>query len=143
MAARLVSLPSSRSQPSVAIPQPVSPGLLDQAPVREHAWKGASGRIYKHTVYSLIACPPLPRSTVMLVRREASGTRKVLHIGLADDDAPSMNLARIRQRGAQLGANEVHVHFAAATAAARSLAVCDRRAGQFGALEAERLHAAA
>lgn len=142
MAARLVTFPTTRTEPSDAIPQPVSPSVLEQAPLREHAWKGASGRTYKHSVYSLIACPPLPQASVMLVRRDANGTPKVLHIALAQDAAPSMNLARIRQRGAQLGANEVHAHFAAGTAAARSLAVCDLRAGQFGALEAERLHAA-
>jgi hypothetical protein len=40
----------------------------------------------------------------------------------------------VRQRGAQLGANEVHVYFAATSDAARALAVCDLRAGQLGDL---------
>jgi hypothetical protein len=141
MAASVVSLAPARTEP--AVPRPVSPAALDQAPVREHTWHGASGRQYVHTVYSLIACPPLPKACYALVRRDHRGARSVLHIGLGQDDAPTLNLARVRQRGAQLGANEVHVHFLAASDAERSLAACDLRTGQFGALESEPLHAAA
>jgi hypothetical protein len=141
MSASVVSLVPAQAGSAAA--RAISPSLLDQAPVREHTWHGASGRGYLHSVYSLIACPPLPKACYMLVRRDAKGARAVLHIGLARNDASSANLARIRQRGAQLGANEVHVHFPAATDAARSLVACDLRAALFGALEPEPLHAAA
>ena len=59
----------------------------------------------------------------------------VLHVGQGQSDAATLNLAQVRQRGAQLGANEVHVHFSAASDAARSLVACDLRAGQFGRIE--------
>ena len=62
---------------------------------------------------------------------------RVLHIGSGQSDAATLNLAGVRQRGAQLGANEVHVHFAAAPDAARTLVLCDLRAGQLGSLASE------
>jgi hypothetical protein len=107
-----------------------------------HFWRGASARRYVHTVYSLIECPPLPRALYLLVRRHKDGRRDVLHIGCGESDAPTLNLARIRQRGAQLGANEVHVHFLAETEAERRLVTCDLRAGQFGELAPEPAKAA-
>ncbi len=87
-----------------------------------------------HNVYSLIECPPLPKATYVLVRRELSGQRRVLHVGLGQSDAATLNLAGVRQRGAQLGANEVHVYFSAKSDAGRALIVCDLRAGQLGQL---------
>jgi len=141
MSSSVVSLLPVRAEP--AVPRPVAPGLIEQAPVREHTWYGASGRRYLATVYSLIACPPLPKACFVLVRRDAKGARAALHVGVGRDDAPTVNLARIRQRGAQLGANEVHVYFPADSDAARSLVACDLRAALFGALEPEPLHAAA
>ncbi len=141
MTARLFRLTPVQTVPAAL--RPASPGLLEQAPVSEHTWYGASGRKYAHAVYSLIACPPLPKANFMLVRRNANGTRTVLHIGCGQDDAPTANLARVRQRGAQLGANEVHVSIAAAGDSMRSLVVCDLRAGQFGGLGPEPLNAAA
>jgi hypothetical protein len=129
MAARIVSL--ARVQPA---PPPVPLGLPDQVPARHQVWRGASGRAYTHSVYSLIECPPLPKASYVLVRREADGTAVPLYVDLGQEEAPTLNLARVRQRGAQLGANEVHVHFAASTDAARVLAVCDLRAGQLGDL---------
>ena len=64
----------------------------------------------------------------MLVRRDAAGRRRVLFIGRASNDAPSLNLAEIRQRGAQLGANEVHVHFVAELERQRSIVEFDLKA---------------
>lgn len=90
-----------------------------------------------HSVYSLIECPPLPKATYVLVRREVNGQRRVLHVGLGQNDAATLNLAGVRQRGAQLGANEVHVYFSAQSDASRSLIVCDLRAGQLGQLGSE------
>src|ERR1700730_9506378 len=131
MAAFIVNLARARARP--APPACLAQGL----PARLHFWRGASGRRYAHTVYGLIECPPLPQATYLLVRRDDAGRREVLHIGLAESDAPTLNLAQLRQRGATLGANEVHLHVLAETAEQRRLVLCDLRAAQFGALAAE------
>ena len=101
------------------------------------SWLGASGQRYAHSIFSLIECPPLPKAMYLLVHRNKDGRRQVLHIGCGQDEAPTLNLARVRQRGAQLGANEVHVHFLAETEPQRRLVTCDLRAGQFGELCSE------
>jgi len=132
MSASIVSL--ARAIPA---PAPVQLGLREQVPARQHLWRGASGRRYVHSVYSLIDCPPLPKATHVLVHRDSGGSRRVLHVGLGRSDVPTLNLAQVRQRGAQLGANEVHVYFHAMSDAARSLVAYDLRAGQFGELAAE------
>lgn len=131
MAARLVS-----SLPRQAV-VPAPAALPDAAPVRRHVWRGASGRSYPHSVYGLIACPPLPVASYVLVRRDRRGRRAALRVGLGQSDAPTLNLAQVRQRGAQLGANEVHVYFAATSDSERRLVACDLRAGLFGTLAAE------
>jgi hypothetical protein len=74
-------------------------------------WRGATGERYVHTVFGLLDCPELPRAIYILVKRDAQDRRSVLHVGRADHEANSLNLAEVRFRGAQLGANEVHVHF--------------------------------
>lgn len=132
MAAKIISL--ARAEPA---PAPISLGLPQRVPSRRQVWRGASGRGYAHSVYSLLECPPLPKATYVLVRREPSGRHRVLHIGLGQSEAPTLNLAGVRQLGARLGANEVHVHFSATSDATRSLAVCDLRAGQLGELGSE------
>jgi hypothetical protein len=126
-----------------AIPAPVELGLEQQVPARQHLWRGASGRAYVHRVYSLIECPPLPQATYVLVRREANGRRVALHVGLGRSDTATLNLARVRQRGAQLGANEVHVHFLRPAQADAGLVACDLRAGQFRSLASEPARVAA
>ena len=118
-------------------PAPVPASVVVGQARGEYTWRGASGRGYKHTVFTLIECPPLPKAAYVLARRDGDGRRHVLHIGSGRSDAPTLNLARIRQRGATLGANEVHVLFAATSDEDRHLAVCDLRAGQFGALAEE------
>lgn len=138
MSARIVSLAVLQSAPA-----PVSLGLPEQAPARLQMWTGASGRRYVHSVYSLIECPPLPKASYLLVRRELDGRRVVLHVGQGQSDAATLNLAQVRQRGAQLGVNEVHVHFSAASDAARSVVVCDLRAGHLGELSSEPARASA
>src|SRR5215510_11037456 len=40
-----------------------------------HYWRGASGRRYLHSVYTLIGCPALPRANYILVRRHDNGSR--------------------------------------------------------------------
>jgi hypothetical protein len=133
MAARIV-----RPAPLQAVaPAPVALGLPEEVPARQQVWRGASGHGYAHSVYSLIACPPLPQSSYILVRRDAYGRRTALRVGLGQSDAPTLNLAQVRRRGAQLGANEVHVHFEAASEDERRLVACDLRAGLFRTLSAE------
>ena len=80
-----------------------------------HYWRGASGRRYLHSVYSLVGCPALPRANYILVRRFDDGTRVALAFGQTKDDAISLNLAHLRHQGAKLGANEVHIHLLAET----------------------------
>jgi hypothetical protein len=136
MVARVIQLSEVRARRSGA-PAPVMQAdaapMLDGAPdlaERFHFWTGASGRRYVHTVYSLIECPALAVGNYVLVRRDANGDREVLSIGSAIQDAPSLNLAEIRRRGAELGANEVHVHLLAGTSKASKLVEYDLRTGQ-------------
>ena len=84
-----------------------------------------------------------PAAMYLRVRRGRDGQREVLHFGRGHSDAATLNLAQVRQRGAQLGANEVHVHFLADTEAQRQLVMCDLRAGQFGELSSEPTRASA
>ena len=129
MAARVVSLGRQLVAPAVR-------RRLEQAPARRHVWQGASGREYAHDVYGLIECPPLPRASYILVRRDADGRCRALRVGVGANDAPTLNLAEVRQQGAQTGANEVHVHLDAASEAERRLVACDLRAALFGTLAA-------
>ena len=134
--ANAIVRPARNSQAPV-IPAPLALGLPQQVPARQHLWRGASGQAYVLSVYSLIDCPPLPKATFVLVRRQADGRRLALHVGLARTDTATLNLAQVRQRGAQLGANEVHVCFLPPSNAEHALVACDLRAGQFGTLAGE------
>lgn len=100
---------------------------------RFHFWTGASGKRYVHTVYELLECPVLPAVNYVLIRREPGRRRKVLSIGRVSHSAPSLNLAEIRRRGAELGADEVHVHLLAETEKLSKLVEFDLRTGQFEA----------
>lgn len=86
-------------------------GLVSKAPFQ--FWTGASGTRYVHTIYSLFDCPPVETANYILVKRHLDGHRTVLSIGRAHKTAPTLNLAEIRRRSAELGANEVHVHLLA------------------------------
>lgn len=97
---------------------------------RFHFWSGASGRRYVHTIYSLIECPAIPAGNYILVHRDAQGRRLVLAIGRVGNVAASLNLAEIRRRGAELGANEVHVHLLAPNAKQSRFIETDLRTGQ-------------
>ncbi len=100
---------------------------------RFHFWTGATGQRYIHTIHSLVTCPELPASNYILVRTAPGERREVLAIGRVNHPTPSLNLAEIRQRGATMGASEVHVHLLA-TSEAHSLEVArDLRTAQFGA----------
>ena len=97
-------------------------------------WRGTSGHEYVHTIYALVGCPEVPPGSVMLVRKNDCGRRLVLAVMCVDSDEPSLNLAEIRQAGARLGANEVHLHFAIGNRFARHTAAMDLRT-QHGPLE--------
>lgn len=57
---------------------------------------------------ALIWCPEVPGGTSFsLIRRDDDGKTEKLEGGVLMERTPSLNLARLRQRGAQLGANEV------------------------------------
>ena len=90
-----------------------------------HYWRGASGRRYLHSVYTLVGCPALPQANFILVRRHEDGTREALAFGDTKDDAISLNLAHLRHLGAKIGANEVHIHLLADTAHDRALVEAD------------------
>jgi hypothetical protein len=94
-----------------------SEAAFDQA---FHYWRGASGRRYLHSVYTLIGSPALPRANYILVRRYHNGTRVALAFGQTKDDAVTLNLAHLRHEGAKIGANEVHIHLLAETAEDRA-----------------------
>lgn len=91
----------------------------------EFTWQGASGALYPHAVTSLIFCPPMTKSTFLLLHREGNGVARVLRVGTLENDATSLNLAHIRQLGAMLGANEVHVRGDLGAAADRARVVFD------------------
>jgi hypothetical protein len=95
-------------------------------------WRGATGERYVHTVFSLLDCPELPRSIYVLVKRDANERRTVLHVGRADHEANSLNLAEMRFRGASVGANEVHVHFLVEGDRERRLVEFDLQSGLMG-----------
>src|SRR5665648_946368 len=51
-----------------------------------HYWRGASGRRYLHSVYTLVGCPALPQANYIFVRRHEDGANEV-HIHLLADTA--------------------------------------------------------
>lgn len=141
MSARIIELAEVRAKRvqrrrrrSKATPQPVA------RCENFYFWQGASGSRYVHTIYSLTECPEVPNSNYLLVKRDDSGRRLVLSVGLAVQDAPSLNLAEIRQRGAQLGANEVHVHMLADSMKQAKFIEFDLRAAYYGLDEATMVH---
>lgn len=134
MGARIVKLPSGRAVEAAPHAAQRAPS---EAPQRFLFWHGASGQRYVHTVYSLIECPELTAANYILVKCSEDGGRQALRIGRVAQRAPSLNLAEIRRLGAELGANEVHVHLLAADATQAKLIEFDLRAGQFEALSAE------
>jgi hypothetical protein len=131
MSARIIELAAfraSRLDEAELLPQSKANGAN-----RFHFWTGASGKRYVHTVYELLDCPALPAANYVLVRREPGARRKVLSIGRVSNTAASLNLAEIRQRGAELGADEVHVHLLAETQKLSKLVEFDLRTGQIEA----------
>jgi hypothetical protein len=132
MGARIIELAAFRATRSQDSEAPAAPDVKAEAN-RFHFWTGASGKRYVHTVYELFECPALPPANYVLVRREPGARRKVLSIGRVGNSAPSLNLAEIRQRGAELGADEVHVHLLAENVKLAKLVEFDLRTGQIEA----------
>lgn len=131
MTARIINLAEirelrSRGAGNVALLQERSSDVRE----RFHFWCGASGQRYVHTIYALVDCPALPQSNYILIKREAGGKRTVLSIGRVSHEAHSLNLAEIRQRGAEFGANEVHIHLLAGSVKQSKLVEFDLRTGQ-------------
>lgn len=132
MSARIIELATYRAQRHEESEASVTRETIVES-TRFHFWTGASGKRYVHTVYELLECPVLPAANYVLVRREPGRRRKVLSIGRVNNAAPSLNLAEIRRRGAELGAHEVHVHLLAETEKLGKLIEFDLRTGQFEA----------
>lgn len=127
-------LPNTVNQPVHA---PALINRLEQIEQSFHYWFGSSGKRYLHTVYSLMECPIIPKANYILVRSEDDGNKAALRIGRTIENACSLNLAHLRQKAAQLGANEVHIHVLADTLKERLLTETDLQAGLFRSLSAE------
>jgi hypothetical protein len=143
MSARIVELSEfvARRVASITAKRVDATGTLDDATQTEAPdadghrfffWRGATGERYVHTVFGLLDCPELPRAIYILVKRDASERRTVLHVGRADHEATSLNLAEVRFRGASVGANEVHVHFLVEGDRERRLVEFDLQTGLMG-----------
>jgi hypothetical protein len=132
MSARIIELAAFRASRFGEDEQAPQPSKANGGN-RFHFWTGASGKRYVHTVYELLDCPALPAANYILVRREPGARRKVLSIGRVSNTAASLNLAEIRQRSAELGAEEVHVHLLAETPKLSKLVEFDLRTGQIEA----------
>ena len=97
-----------------------------------HYWRGATGRRYLHTVFPLLDCPEIPKSNYIIVARGPKGARRALEIGQTFDHAGSLNLAYLRQRAAQLGGCEIHIHVLSETPSGRNSVEADLRARHGG-----------
>lgn len=132
MGALIIKLADYRAlKASSAQGAPMLDGAADLAG-RFHFWSGASGRRYVHTIYSLVECPAMPAGNYVLVHRDGNGARTVLAIGRVSNEAASLNLAEIRRRGAELGANEVHIHLLAGSGRQSLMVETDLRRAQCG-----------
>lgn len=134
MSAEIICLADVRVRRGSPAKSAVADNTELETPTRFHFWTGATGKRYVHTVYSLFDCPPVGIANYVLVRREGRAKRTVLAIGRVSGEAGSLNLAEIRQRGAQLSADEVHIHLLAADAQESQAVEVDLRTAQFAAM---------
>ena len=130
MVARIIELAVYRAQRTLAQEEMAPRAERASEAPRVHFWPGASGARYVHSVYDLVECPALPAANYVFVRRNANGRPEALSIGRVTSSVPSLNLAEIRHRGAELGATEVHVHLLADNAKIGKLIEFDLRTGQ-------------
>ena len=140
MGAQVIQFPDMNARRAAPMHEAAQLGGAEDLAGRFHFWAGATGRRYVHTVYSLVECPALASGNYILVRRDGNGDRTVLAIGSALNDAASLNLADIRRRGAELGANEVHIHLLAGTSKASKLVEFDLRSGQMNGTNSQACH---
>jgi hypothetical protein len=131
MVARIIELAVYRAERTLAQEEMAKRAARCEEATRFHFWTGASGKRYVHSVYDLLECPPVPAANFVLVRRSANGRPEALSVGRVDSRAPSLNLAEIRHRAAELGATEVHIHLLADNAKLGKLIEFDLRTGQF------------
>lgn len=135
MSARIINLAearASRVKPRmIRIEETTCKDTSAELMQRFQFWTGASGRRYVHTIYTLLDCPALSSANIVLVKRDDAGQRTVLDIGRLGINSPTLNLAEIRQRGASIGANEVHVHLLADSAREAQRIEFDLKAGYF------------
>lgn len=61
------------------------------------------GQQASHTVHAVLECPPIANGQFMLINRTTKLAEKVLAVGDLDQDAPTLNLARLRYLSANLG----------------------------------------
>lgn len=128
MSAEIVDFAQFRSRrelpPQAAIE---APAALESPTTPFQFWTGASGTRYVHSIYNLFECPPVDAANYILVKRHRDGQRTVLSIGRVTHASASINLADIRQRSAELGANEIHVHLLADSKSASQQIEADLR----------------
>lgn len=74
-----------------------------------------------------------------MARLNNDGTRTTLRVGRTVENVCSLNLAHLRQKAAQLGANEIHVHLLSDSPKDRIMTEMDLRAGLFSHLGPENL----
>ena len=117
MSAEIIDLAEVRAKRALSAPTSALAPIGDVVQTAGKApflfWTGASGTSYVHSVYNLFECPPVEAANYILVKRHINGQRTVISIGRAIHAIGTLNLAEIRLRSAQLGANEVHVHLLA------------------------------
>jgi hypothetical protein len=93
-----------------ALPAGVAEGVLPMNEARSRLIVGGqpAGSPRSPAKATLIGCPPIGPGNYVLLRRGGGGDATLLGMGRLVSDTPSLNLALIRRRGAELGANEVH-----------------------------------
>lgn len=79
-------------------------------PIAVRSWSGPNGSSFRHTIYSLLGCPPFATGGYVLVEHMPNGSRRVLGLGRGKSAVGTVNLAHVRESGAKLGANEVHLY---------------------------------
>ena len=76
-------------------------------------WTGAAAPVrvdFRTIIHPLVLCPPIAQGThYQLVVRRWGGERQVLAMARARSRHAGLNLARVRQAAAKLGAGEVHI----------------------------------
>ena len=125
----------ARRVPARSAPRPRSVGRADVPSQRGHPLPLLARRLRQALRPQRLQPDRVPaacrRVNYVLVRRDRQRPREALHDRPRQPRALHRSISpSIRQRGAQLGANEVHVHMLADRRRARKLVDFDLRAGQ-------------